>query len=259
MTPRPLNFHFWQICFNRHFDNGPGVGFGWVLGPKKCLKKAICCSLHFSSPGGPRGGVACGAFSACNFVILCSSGWYFLPCEKLLFPERPRKSLTMAQLFLQNFRKLFFSQLADAPQRNPVEAHAHFFSALPSFPHLLSCLWLIVSYVAPGKPGLGFTDRTSTITLCDLSGPDKGFVGGSGGPSKAASSNLFKSISCLSRVIGLLSTAKDGASSSFLPYRCALQKRANMWHSLLWKHPRLFRFPICDFATLCSETFPVVQ
>eukprot|EP00667_Euglena_gracilis_P012400 EG_transcript_12739 len=73
--------------------------------------------------------------------------------------------------------------------------------------------------LSPKSSSPGFTDRTSTITLCDLSGPDKGFVGGSGGPSKAASSNLFKSISCLSRVIGLLSTAKDGASSSFLPYR----------------------------------------
>lgn len=207
-------------------------------------------------PGG--GGLHVGRLALVILLFFALLGGIFFLVRNCFFQRATQKSDNGTVIFAK-FPKIVFFPIGQCTSGEPVEAHAHFFSALPSFPHLLSCLWLIVSYVAPGKPGLGFTDRTSTITLCDLSGPDKGFVGGSGGPSKAASSNLFKSISCLSRVIGLLSTAKDGASSSFLPYRCALQKRANMWHSLLWKHPRLFRFPIYDFATLCSETFPVVQ
>eukprot|EP01012_Entosiphon_sulcatum_P002649 TRINITY_DN10585_c0_g1_i1.p1 TRINITY_DN10585_c0_g1~~TRINITY_DN10585_c0_g1_i1.p1 ORF type:complete len:1158 (+),score=177.81 TRINITY_DN10585_c0_g1_i1:61-3534(+) len=58
--------------------------------------------------------------------------------------------------------------------------------------------------------------RISHVTFCDLSGTDKGFVQGA---EKEASGNLYKSISCLSRVISLMSRA---GTKDFVPYRESL-------------------------------------
>ena len=71
--------------------------------------------------------------------------------------------------------------------------------------------------VVPQPEGPAFHTRVSTLTLCDLAGPDKGFAPGAD-PNKAASSSLFKSISTLSRVMQKLSSQREG-EAPFLPYR----------------------------------------
>ena len=71
---------------------------------------------------------------------------------------------------------------------------------------------------AGGSPR--YTARASTITLCDLAGPDKGFqAAGAAAADKSVSSSLYKSLANLSHVIQQLGGAREGPGAAFIPWR----------------------------------------